>query len=203
MVYYQTGFMVYVDHTLHPIQDQLERQDSTPAAACFHSRVRVADSRDRFGSLSPPSHPRHEAARRGPRVLSITGWRPTSSEGQVSDLSGEGLDLEHVRGELERERQRLRRLLTGEADEENGDEGVRTNPDRSDLAQAYIRRERETALISQRREQLEQVEAALERMERDAYGVCQLCGDPIQVGRLEALPYATMCAKCQSKQERR
>ena len=50
---------------------------------------------------------------------------------------------------------------------------------------------------------LSQVERALDRFEDGTYGLCINCGCPIDVARLEALPYAELCLDCQSRQERR
>jgi RNA polymerase-binding protein DksA len=76
------------------------------------------------------------------------------------------------------------------------------NPDRGDLAQTYSSRERNLALQEMEEAQLQQIEAALTRLEQGTYGRCQNCGDPIPPGRLEILPYATLCVACQSHQER-
>jgi RNA polymerase-binding protein DksA len=48
---------------------------------------------------------------------------------------------------------------------------------------------------------LEQIEAALERIEDGDYGDCEECGARIPKTRLNALPYATMCVKCASRLE--
>jgi RNA polymerase-binding protein DksA len=48
---------------------------------------------------------------------------------------------------------------------------------------------------------LEQIEAALERIEDGAYGQCDECGARIPKTRLNALPYASMCVKCASRLE--
>jgi len=48
---------------------------------------------------------------------------------------------------------------------------------------------------------LEQIEAALERIEDGEYGQCEECGARIPKTRLNALPYATMCVKCASRLE--
>jgi RNA polymerase-binding protein DksA len=37
---------------------------------------------------------------------------------------------------------------------------------------------------------------ALERLEEGSYGVCQSCGKPIDLERLEALPQAELCIEC-------
>jgi DnaK suppressor protein len=44
---------------------------------------------------------------------------------------------------------------------------------------------------------------AIERMVRDPeqFGVCEACDDEIGFARLEALPYATLCASCQAQRD--
>ncbi len=48
---------------------------------------------------------------------------------------------------------------------------------------------------------LEQIEAALERIEDGTYAHCEECGARIPKTRLNAIPYATMCVKCASRME--
>jgi DnaK suppressor protein len=50
---------------------------------------------------------------------------------------------------------------------------------------------------------LNQVDEALRRFEQGTYGICEECGQPIPPERLEALPYATTCLKCQQPAARR
>jgi DnaK suppressor protein len=51
--------------------------------------------------------------------------------------------------------------------------------------------------IAQNEELLvEQVEAAIERIEAGTYGACQQCGCPIDAKRLQAVPYASRCIDC-------
>lgn len=45
---------------------------------------------------------------------------------------------------------------------------------------------------------LVEVEAALERLERGAYGICGRCGEPIGQERLAARPAARFCIGCAS-----
>ena len=49
--------------------------------------------------------------------------------------------------------------------------------------------------------ELARIEVALERMREGQYGVCDGCGISIPMARLSALPYATMCIKCQRESE--
>lgn len=43
---------------------------------------------------------------------------------------------------------------------------------------------------------LEQVENALHRFQMGTYGLCEVCGEPINPERLRAFPRATMCVTC-------
>lgn len=49
---------------------------------------------------------------------------------------------------------------------------------------------------------LQQAQAALGRLERDEYGECVLCGEPIGFKRLSVKPESPMCLNCQSERER-
>jgi RNA polymerase-binding transcription factor DksA len=46
------------------------------------------------------------------------------------------------------------------------------------------------------KQELEQIEHALTRIENGTFGVCVECGDNISEERLEAIPYATKCKNC-------
>lgn len=55
----------------------------------------------------------------------------------------------------------------------------------------------EQVIFAQNEEQLlEDVEAALERIEGGNYGSCELCGQEIPRERLDALPQAATCIQC-------
>ena len=43
---------------------------------------------------------------------------------------------------------------------------------------------------------LEQVEAAIQRLQEGTYGDCQQCGHKIGMERLKAVPYAAHCIEC-------
>lgn len=48
---------------------------------------------------------------------------------------------------------------------------------------------------------LEEIDEALERVRNGEYGRCEGCGGDIPDARLEALPYARLCIKCQEDME--
>jgi DnaK suppressor protein len=49
--------------------------------------------------------------------------------------------------------------------------------------------------------ELEQVLAARRRLQEHTYGLCQDCGEPIDLRRLSAMPATPYCASCQSAHE--
>lgn len=52
------------------------------------------------------------------------------------------------------------------------------------------------------RQILTEIEAAIERLDDEEYGDCTNCGEPITPKRLEAIPWARYCIKCQDLFER-
>lgn len=40
------------------------------------------------------------------------------------------------------------------------------------------------------------IKAAINRLERGRYGICKMCGQPIDPDRLEILPDTTLCVTC-------
>src|SRR5436309_11717770 len=50
--------------------------------------------------------------------------------------------------------------------------------------------------------ELSQIERALARLKQGTYGLCEHCQHKIPVGRLNALPYSTLCIDCQREMEK-
>jgi DnaK suppressor protein len=59
--------------------------------------------------------------------------------------------------------------------------------------------EKRLALEKQLREKLAEVEHALQKFAKGTYGLCDICGQPIDPARLEALPQANLCMDCKAK----
>ena len=49
---------------------------------------------------------------------------------------------------------------------------------------------------------LHHLNEALDRIESGTFGVCRTCGQEISKARLEAVPHATQCIQCKSREER-
>lgn len=94
------------------------------------------------------------------------------------------------RAGLEQRRERVER-----------DAGHRNDPLVSDFSDQAIQRQNDQTLaaIGAAAElELAGIDAALERIEQGLYGACQACGEPIEPARLQAVPYAVLCADCAS-----
>lgn len=61
-----------------------------------------------------------------------------------------------------------------------------------------VERDRLRALLASARGSLQDVDAALGRLDAGTYGVCASCGGAIAPERLEALPTTTQCVSCKA-----
>ncbi len=59
--------------------------------------------------------------------------------------------------------------------------------------------EKRLALEKRLRDQLAEIEHALHKFDQGTYGLCDKCGQPIDPARLEALPQASLCLSCKTK----
>ena len=67
--------------------------------------------------------------------------------------------------------------------------------DNQEREKKYFFATRETKLM-------EHLERALDRIKDGTYGLCRSCGELIHMERLKAVPHATLCIQCKSKQEK-
>ncbi|MDD5318482.1 MAG: TraR/DksA C4-type zinc finger protein [Candidatus Pacebacteria bacterium] len=111
-------------------------------------------------------------------------------------------DTSHFKEKLEKELATLETELksVGQEDPKNidgwnarkGDEDPIPG-DRSEVADSLETLEENTAVVGQLEKQLHEVEKALEKIKKGAYGSCEICHQPIEADRLEANPSARTC----------
>ena len=75
--------------------------------------------------------------------------------------------------------------------------------DMAELGTGNFDQEFTLSLLGSEKDALDQIEAAIERIEDGSYGRCETCGGKIPEPRLEAIPYAALCVRCASQQEER
>src|SRR5947199_2438682 len=74
--------------------------------------------------------------------------------------------------------------------------------DPADMAANAYTKELLMSMSTNDRQLLESIDVALGRIEEGEYGQCDNCGEPIQEKRLEAVPWAQHCLRCQDLNER-
>lgn len=52
------------------------------------------------------------------------------------------------------------------------------------------------AALREKKKLLKRLENALEKSEKDDFGICTKCGEEIPFGRLEYMPHTTRCVTC-------
>jgi DnaK suppressor protein len=115
-------------------------------------------------------------------------------------------ELAEVRGELDTDRERLRRelnLAEHELHDLMRDAGDGAGNDQADVGSTTFERDHEMSLANNARDMLAQTERAIARIEDGSYGVCESCGQPIGKMRVMAFPRATLCLSCKQREERR
>ena len=105
--------------------------------------------------------------------------------------------LSDLRASLEQERSDLRARLAEMGLLSGGELSFDQNF--ADSSQVTAERGEVEALAGNLRESLNDVEAALVKLDNGTFGVCEGCGQPISPDRLEAKPAAKLCMECASK----
>jgi DnaK suppressor protein len=114
------------------------------------------------------------------------------------------IDIARMKQRLEAKRVELVRNMAGLTEAHPEPEGsIDLNEGPRDLEDRSIdvqETQQEKEILDNEQDLLNQVNAALQRIEQGTYGICENCGQPINEKRLEALPWASLCLKCQVEQ---
>jgi DnaK suppressor protein len=89
-----------------------------------------------------------------------------------------------------------------EAEQYSRERDSEATQDPADMAANAYTKELLFSMSANDRRLLELIDEALGRIEAGEYGECVHCGEPMQERRLEAVPWARHCLRCQDLQER-
>jgi DnaK suppressor protein len=98
-------------------------------------------------------------------------------------------------------KEQKKELLVGALEALNELPGQTVFPDLGDQASAEIDRNFMLRLKGRERKLLKKIEEAIERIDQGTFGVCDKCGQAINIKRLEARPVTSMCIECKTLQE--
>ena len=88
---------------------------------------------------------------------------------------------------------------TYESSQEVGQDGIQ---DIGDEAANIYNKQILLSLNENERMRLQEVDEALDRIDNKTYGICEECGEPIGLKRLEVRPVAKYCVPCKTKMEK-
>lgn len=104
---------------------------------------------------------------------------------------------------LEEMRVQLTRLLQGStAEVKTPDDATGYSQHQADQGTDDFDRTISLEVTTKEYELLRQIERALEKIEENTYGICDISGEEIPMARLEAVPYANMTVKSQDQLEK-
>jgi DnaK suppressor protein len=135
-----------------------------------------------------------ERNRENPRIAQNTG-RPDTAE---EDTMARSDALNQLQKTLTARRNELRRRLGAEL----AGLSHAGSADSAASAAESVGHEITSQLAALEARELQQIENALKRLKAGKYGLCAGCDGKIPVARLNALPYSTLCIKCQREAER-
>ncbi len=108
-------------------------------------------------------------------------------------------DIDYFRDLLN---QRLKDLLNQADDTVSGMTDQRENfPDPTDRASLEADRNFMLRIRDRENKLIKKIKKALDRIEKETFGVCEICGEDISIERLKARPVTTQCIDCKTKEE--
>ncbi len=112
-------------------------------------------------------------------------------------------ELEQFKAKLLEMRDQITKVLHGSQEEvKKPDEATGYSQHQADEGTDDFDRTINIELTGKEYEILKQIDRALEKMDENTYGICDVTGDEIPKKRLEAVPYATMTVQAQEQKEK-
>lgn len=131
-------------------------------------------------------------------MIDKLGSTNKSNNKKKTNLSPRQLKIQEIKKKLLAQR---KELLLGAIEALNELPGQTVFPDLGDQAAAEIDRNFMLRLKGREQKLLKKIDEAIDRIEQGTFGICERCGQEINIKRLEARPVTTMCIDCKTIQE--
>jgi RNA polymerase-binding protein DksA len=155
-----------------------------------------------LSSLKPGARGTRAVNARRPDELDDRAQTNGAKKRRSAELTSQ--QILHFRELLEQRRHRLSSDLTLMQDEALKVTGQDNSADSvADAGTDNYEQDFTLGLIESEEALAREVDEALMRIERNAFGVCESCETPIPLARLEILPFTRCCVDCQQKREGR
>ncbi len=130
------------------------------------------------------------------QAAKVTAKKPTSAP--KKKLSSREQKIQDIKKALIMQKNEL----LNEAEEAlNALPGQTIFPDMGDQASAEIDRNFMLRLRGREQRLLKKIEQAIEKIDSGTFGTCDVCGEEINLKRLEARPVTNMCILCKTEEE--
>lgn len=117
------------------------------------------------------------------------------------------IEKNHFKNKIIKEKKKVKDLIEQlkendaiDSNEEFANELSTYDNHTGDLGEELFNKEKSIAIKGNEYNILNKIENALKAVENGSYGICEGCGKSIPKERLEFLPYANQCVKCQEKE---
>jgi len=110
-------------------------------------------------------------------------------------------DLDYFQVLLQKQLDELVRGAGKTVDDMTEGEGRAAFPDPTDRASMESDRNFELRIRDRERKLISKIRKAIEKIEDETFGFCEICGEPIDFKRLEARPVTTHCIECKTSEE--
>lgn len=107
-------------------------------------------------------------------------------------------ELNEIKKQLLEKREDLMKLVRNARKKDIDENNI---GDEADVASGSVEKELLFELNDNERVILVSIEAALRKIENNAFGLCENCKKKIKKERIKAIPFARCCIACQSKVE--
>jgi len=111
------------------------------------------------------------------------------------------IQLEEFQNSLLDRRVQIDRNLRGTTFELDEMKDLELN-DEGDYAAAAAETAVDSAILLQQRQELNEIELALDKIKKETFGICEMCEEPIGFARLEVKNFARFCITCREINEK-
>lgn len=110
-------------------------------------------------------------------------------------------DLEYFRGLLQKQLDDLLKGAGKTVGDMTNDEGKAVFPDPTDRAAMESDRNFELRIRDRERKLINKIRKTLAKIDDGVFGTCEVCGELIELKRLEARPVTSHCIQCKKEAE--
>lgn len=161
------------------------------------------------GSTAPAS-PTAKASRRAaakpvaapPQAKRARGRKPRKPLFDKRTLASIRQQLAVHQEELQTELEELEQAAFNVSQSEMSGE-VSYDEDSADAGSFTFEREKDLSIANNVQDLIDKIHRAIAKIDAGTYGICEVCGNPIEPARLKALPHALLCVKDKAAEERR